>query len=127
MGSDTTHVAQTGLFFDVNEAKIAAKIGRVARGEPTSPTKSLKTQKLMLAERVGFEPTCPLRDKTLSRRPRYDHFGTSPVVCGRPGQSQTLLPGPAKAGHYVDVQYAHALAGARTRNYIRQIVNGRHP
>src|SRR2546428_8509014 len=33
----------------------------------------------MLAERVGFEPTCPLRDKTLSRRPRYDHFGTSPL------------------------------------------------
>ena len=33
-----------------------------------------------MAERVGFEPTCPLRDKTLSRRPRYDHFGTSPVV-----------------------------------------------
>ena len=32
-----------------------------------------------LAERVGFEPTCPLRDKTLSRRPRYDHFGTSPT------------------------------------------------
>jgi hypothetical protein len=36
----------------------------------------------MLAERVGFEPTCRLRDKTLSRRPRYDHFGTSPyTVC----------------------------------------------
>ena len=34
-----------------------------------------------LAERDGFEPPCPLRDKTLSRRPRYDHFGTSPVVC----------------------------------------------
>jgi hypothetical protein len=32
-----------------------------------------------LAERVGFEPTCPLlAGKTLSRRPRYDHFGTSP-------------------------------------------------
>ena len=31
-----------------------------------------------MAERVGFEPTCRLRDKTLSRRPRYDHFGTSP-------------------------------------------------
>jgi hypothetical protein len=28
---------------------------------------------------VGFEPTCRLPDKTLSRRPRYDHFGTSPV------------------------------------------------
>ncbi len=34
---------------------------------------------LVLAERVGFEPTCRLPDKTLSRRPRYDHFGTSPV------------------------------------------------
>ena len=28
---------------------------------------------------MGFEPTCRLRDKTLSRRPRYDHFGTSPL------------------------------------------------
>jgi hypothetical protein len=34
-----------------------------------------------LAERVGFEPTCPLlAGKTLSRRPRYDHFGTSPAI-----------------------------------------------
>ena len=32
-----------------------------------------------MAERVGFEPTCRLPDKTLSRRPRYDHFGTSPL------------------------------------------------
>ena len=35
-----------------------------------------------MAERVGFEPTCRLPDKTLSRRPRYDHFGTSPVTRG---------------------------------------------
>ena len=28
---------------------------------------------------MGFEPTCPLlAGKTLSRRPRYDRFGTSP-------------------------------------------------
>src|SRR5262249_45784543 len=33
-----------------------------------------------MAERVGFEPTCRLPDKTLSRRPRYDHFGTSPFA-----------------------------------------------
>ena len=33
-----------------------------------------------MAERVGFEPTCRLPDKTLSRRPRYDHFGTSPLA-----------------------------------------------
>ena len=31
-----------------------------------------------MAERVGFEPTCRLPDKPLSRRSRYDHFGTSP-------------------------------------------------
>ena len=36
---------------------------------------------LWLAERVGFEPTCRLPDNTLSRRARYDHFGTSPVRC----------------------------------------------
>jgi hypothetical protein len=33
----------------------------------------------MMAERVGFEPTCRLPDNTLSRRARYDHFGTSPL------------------------------------------------
>ena len=38
-----------------------------------------------LAERVGFEPTCELPRKTLSRRPRYDHFGTSPFVSLVPG------------------------------------------
>ena len=38
----------------------------------------LKASKEEMAERVGFEPTCRLPDKTLSRRPRYDHFGTSP-------------------------------------------------
>ena len=32
-----------------------------------------------MAEREGFEPPCRLPDKTLSRRPRYDHFGTSPL------------------------------------------------
>ena len=31
-----------------------------------------------LAVRVGFEPTGPFRSKSLSRRSRYDHFGTSP-------------------------------------------------
>ena len=32
---------------------------------------------------MGFEPTCPLlAGKTLSRRPRYDRFGTSPRKTG---------------------------------------------
>ena len=33
-----------------------------------------------VAEREGFEPPCRLPGKTLSRRPRYDHFGTSPFI-----------------------------------------------
>ena len=33
---------------------------------------------LLLAEMVGFEPTCPIKDKTISSRSRYDHFDTSP-------------------------------------------------
>ena len=38
-----------------------------------------------VAERVGFEPTCPLlAGKTLSRRPRYDRFGTSPQKSNSP-------------------------------------------
>jgi hypothetical protein len=59
--------------------------GEFARHCPREPArnplrlaKSLKRKDRDLAERVGFEPTCRLRDKTLSRRPRYDHFGTSP-------------------------------------------------
>ncbi len=31
-------------------------------------------------EKVGFEPTCPERDKLISSQPRYDHFDTSPCV-----------------------------------------------
>src|SRR5262245_28908861 len=36
-----------------------------------------------MAEREGFEPPCRLPGKTLSRRPRYDHFGTSPFFGAR--------------------------------------------
>ncbi len=60
-----------------------AKTRRVAPAEPTWPAKLLKTKDRELAERVGFEPTCRLPDKTLSRRPRYDHFGTSPLGAPR--------------------------------------------
>ena len=48
---------------------------------------------MYLAERVGFEPTCRLPDKTLSRRPRYDHFGTSPHE-GRPRGPRTVAGTP---------------------------------
>ena len=29
---------------------------------------------------MGFEPTCPSLDKTISSRSRYDHFDTSPYL-----------------------------------------------
>jgi hypothetical protein len=45
-----------------------------------------------LAERVGFEPTCRLPDKTLSRRPRYDHFGTSPFGVIRVQRTPHCIP-----------------------------------
>src|SRR3954452_10242135 len=66
----------------------AATVGlpTVARIEhtmsPPSPKATVGTRRARserrVAEREGFEPPCRLRGKTLSRRPRYDHFGTSP-------------------------------------------------
>ena len=66
----------------------------VARREPTTLANLLKTKDLDVAERVGFEPTCRLPDKTLSRRPRYDHFGTSPYL--KTGRSKDLRYGDAR-------------------------------
>ena len=34
----------------------------------------------LLAEMVGFEPTCPIKDTTISSRSRYDRFDTSPSI-----------------------------------------------
>ena len=34
----------------------------------------------LLAEMVGFEPTCLIKDKTISSRSRYDRFDTSPSI-----------------------------------------------
>jgi hypothetical protein len=62
-----------------NHGENSAALHANARENPRGQAKSLKLLARELAERVGFEPTCPLRDKTLSRRPRYDHFGTSPL------------------------------------------------
>jgi hypothetical protein len=55
-----------------------------------------------MAERVGFEPTCRLRDNTLSRRARYDHFGTSPQGGDRGEQKRqyTVTPPPEARGRY---------------------------
>jgi hypothetical protein len=59
-------------------------------------------RKRKMAEREGFEPPCRLPDKTLSRRPRYDHFGTSPclavaaehaiIPCGSAVTARALRP-----------------------------------
>ena len=40
--------------------------------------KSHKTA--LLAERVGFEPTCRFTGNSISSRARYDHFDTAPYI-----------------------------------------------
>src|SRR5687768_13558966 len=60
-------------------------------GRPPEPP-PMERQRRKVAERVGFEPTCRLPDKTLSRRPRYDHFGTSPG--GSSGLQNVIIPLP---------------------------------
>ena len=46
-----------------------------------------------VAEMVGFEPTCPVKDKTISSRSRYDHFDTSPYSL-RASERRQKLPKP---------------------------------
>jgi len=60
MGSYGTHVANAAQFFNGLEAEHRATKMLIARVEPTLPAMSLTTNKLKLAERVGFEP-----DRTL--------------------------------------------------------------
>ena len=45
---------------------------------PAPPAGILSYPTHRVAERVGFEPTWELPPNPLSRRARYDHFGTSP-------------------------------------------------
>jgi hypothetical protein len=81
---------------------------------------------LELAERVGFEPTCRLPDKTLSRRPRYDHFGTSPgrvravcrtvrAVADAPTGNYTVRNGGSLEGVPHDDQRWHLVKGPYER------------
>src|SRR6267143_6529638 len=82
-----------------------------------------------LAERVGFEPTCRLPDKTLSRRPRYDHFGTSPVE-GR-ALNTTLYPAlfaEELLDEFPGLFLAHAAGDAEAMVQPRRVerAHGRH-
>jgi hypothetical protein len=74
-----------------------------------------------LAERVGFEPTCPLRDKTLSRRPRYDHFGTSPQR-EISGAELSILPysGTPPKGSYLVAQLGDTILNDSISNEFEQ-------
>src|SRR4051812_5307762 len=56
----------------------ARMVGAMVGGPAHWP--HLPLNKQWMAEREGFEPPCRLPGKTLSRRPRYDHFGTSPLL-----------------------------------------------
>ena len=55
-------------------------------------TRRLPHKLTNLAERAGFEPARELlAPKPLSRRPRYDHFGTSPCLREAPIKLQQPL------------------------------------
>ena len=40
----------------------------------------LSYKRIFLAERVGFEPTCPFEATLISSQARYDHFDTTPFL-----------------------------------------------
>jgi uncharacterized RDD family membrane protein YckC len=81
-----------------DSSQVATSANGASRAMPYKPARVAndRTPVRKLAERVGFEPTCPLRDKTLSRRPRYDHFGTSPW-CG------SIVNGPSIIAQRLDL------------------------
>ena len=70
-----------------------SSVGMLAPGSGV-PCYTARGHENEVAERVGFEPTCRFPDKTLSRRPRYDHFGTSPHMLSA-GVRWSRLPCPA--------------------------------
>jgi hypothetical protein len=55
------------------------RISSYRRSHPAEARDCITRERRRMAEREGFEPPCRLPGKTLSRRPRYDHFGTSPL------------------------------------------------
>src|SRR4029450_5335854 len=84
-----------------------------------------------MAERVGFEPTCPLRDKTLSRRPRYDHFGTSPLLTSLSGASLSSPPrcalGPPLARRVPPALACHLLRSGEPLYLLHLAARSRSP
>src|SRR5215207_3593542 len=73
-----------------------------------------------MAEREGFEPPCRLPDKTLSRRPRYDHFGTSPFITSLDGAPFTF-PISLRARGAASRHFPPALACGRRRFVLRSM------
>src|SRR5881296_3783295 len=59
MGSCSTHVAQTGCFRILARRKYGRKFARGARGEPTRPTKLLKTKDPRIRRGWDSNPRAP--------------------------------------------------------------------
>ena len=65
----------------IREDRLADAQGCAGGFSPTQSTKNTNTEKsvlVFLAEKVGFEPTSPVRGCRISSAGRYDHFDTSP-------------------------------------------------
>ena len=96
------------------EGRIRGRLQRAA-GELQRPRESASAPATErrdegLAERVGFEPTCRLPDKTLSRRPRYDHFGTSPHRSIIPVEARPAPTSRTSGGHQSVLDYGTSSA-----------------
>src|SRR5688572_16628771 len=83
-------------------------------GLPTVAASEASAWRRRMAEREGFEPPCRLPDKTLSRRPRYDHFGTSPFITSLGGAPLHSPPRCALAIAFGDCPPALACGLARS-------------
>ena len=53
------------------------ELSRDYRAAAVPLRRRLRELRFLLAQTVGFEPTCRFTDKLISSQPRYDHFDTS--------------------------------------------------
>lgn len=98
----------------------AADIGRrfhlrkKKRQQPEKPTAGV-----IVADRVGFEPTSRLRDYLISSQSRYDHFDTAPYLSQHQhlGKRGELMGRTSKNIKLRIPEKPHKIKGFRTGSY----------
>ena len=111
----------------VEEELLKQKEKQLCRKKGTSLSRCL-----LLAEMVGFEPTCPVKDKTISSRSRYDHFDTSPYSNHAVERSANIhTDNPTALSLYQKSRLPstgfHCRRGGRTQHQHARIIGIGHP